>query len=68
MHSWGGGGVLGPSQANAIIFNVRAIWWRTIWWSDLELRADTWWFLLLVEVKQRLGDAVMESQVAEVLQ
>lgn len=36
--------------------------------SDLELCADTGWFLLLVEVKQRLGDAVVERQVAEVLQ
>lgn len=36
--------------------------------SDLELCADTWWFLLLVEVKQRLGDAIGQRQVAEVLQ
>lgn len=35
---------------------------------DLELSADTRRFLLLVEVKQGLGDAVRQRQVAEVLQ
>lgn len=36
--------------------------------TDLELCADTGWLLLLVEVKQRLGDAVVKREVAQVLQ
>lgn len=35
--------------------------------SDLELCTDAGGLLLLVEVEKRLGDAVVKSQVAEVL-
>lgn len=36
--------------------------------TDLELRTDAGRFLLLVQVKQRLGDAVVESHAAQVTQ
>lgn len=36
--------------------------------TDLELSADAGWFLLLVQVKQRLGDAVVEQHAAQVTQ
>lgn len=36
--------------------------------SDLELCTDARRLLLLVEVQQRLGDAVGQRQVAQVLQ
>lgn len=54
----GGGGIPSPTQAGGVILPR----------ADLELGADAGRFLLLVEVEQRLGDAVGQRQVAEVLQ
>lgn len=52
------GGIPSPTQAGGVILPR----------ADLELGADARRLLLLVEVEQRLGDAVGQRQVAEVLQ
>lgn len=52
------GGIPSPTQAGGVIL-LRA---------DLELGTDARRLLLLVEVEQRLGDAVGQRQVAEVLE